>query len=227
MFPMLKAKKGFTKKELKQDEFITFVVKTKMFLEENANKILMGVLTVLAIVLLGYFWHQSKENAEITAASLVTQAQYDLQNNQKDRAIATLTQVMDEYEGTNSAAIAALQLAKLYWSENNLASAKTFFQKFIDEYEQENFLLQAGYAGLADCYFAEKNYTEAAKYYEKAAKIDRNFPLSANYLYSAAAAYKEAGNTQKAKTLAKQVIDMSKNNMQLKSRAEILYNSIG
>ena len=224
---MLKAKKGFTKKELKQDEFITFVVKAKMFLEENANKILAGVVALLAVVLLGYFWQQSKENAEMTAASMITQAQYDLQNNQKDRAIATLTQVMDEYEGTNSAAIAALQLAKLYWADNNLASAKTFFQKFVDEYDQNNFLLQAGYAGLADCYFAEKNYAEAAKYYEKAAKIDKQFPLSANYLYSAAAAYKEAGNTEKAKSLAKQVIEMSKDNMQLKNRAEILYNSIG
>ena len=224
---MLKAKKGFTKKELKQDEFITFVVKAKMFLEENANKILAGVVAVLAVVLLGYFWQQSKQNAEMTAASMVTQAQYDLQNNQKERAIATLTQVMDEYEGTNSAAIATLQLAKLYWADNNLASAKTFFQKFVDEYDQNNFLLQAGYAGLADCYFAEKNYAEAAKYYEKAAKIDQKFPLSANYLYSAAAAYKEAGNTEKAKSLAKQVIEMSKDNMQLKNRAEILYNSIG
>ncbi|MCB9067721.1 MAG: tetratricopeptide repeat protein [Calditrichia bacterium] len=223
---MLKAKKKFSKKELKEDQFIMATIQAKSFVEKNATKIAGGVVAVIAILVLGYFWTQSKKNAEETATTMLTQAQFELQNNQRDVAIATYTSIMDEYSGTNGAALATFQLAKLYWSDNNLELAKSYFKSFLDDYGDNTILLQAGHAGYADCMLAEKNYDEAASHYEKAAGISPDFPQAIAYLYSAAQAYKEAGNTGKARSLAERVVAQSEDNQQIKNRAEVLLKSL-
>ena len=148
---MLKKKKKFSKKELKEDQFIIATLQAKTFVEAHTNKILIGVVAVLAFIVLGYFWTQSKNAANEAATSLLTQAQFEIQNNQKDKAISIYTEVTDQYSGTNSAAIASFQLGKLYWEDNKQELAKSYFNAFIDNYSTNNILLQAGYAGYADC----------------------------------------------------------------------------
>ncbi len=222
---MLKAKKRLKKKELKQDKFVMATIEAKAFVEENASKILYAVLGILVIAILAYFYVQSKATAEQTALALLSRAEIELQNNQNENAISIYQEIIDQYDGTNAAGIATYTLAKLYREDNDPVMAKTYFKKYIDDYSGKNILMQAALAGYADCLFAEKNYEDAAKYYERAASIEPEFPMAAEYLYSAAHAYKEAGNTSKAKALAQKVIDENKNPA-LKNNAEILLKSL-
>jgi len=222
---MLKAKRKLKKKELKQDKFVMATIEAKAFVEENISKILYAVLGVLVIAILAYFYVQSKASAEQTAISLLSRAESELQNNQKENAISIYQEIIDQYDGTNAAGKATYTLAKIYREDNDPVMAKTYFKKYIDDYDGKNIMMQAASAGYADCLFAEKNYDEAAKYYERAANIEPEFPMAMEYLYSAAQAYKEAGNTGKAKALAQKIIDENKNAV-IKNNAEILLKSL-
>ena len=222
---MLKAKKKYTKKELKQDQFIMATMKAKSFLEENARLLAYIGAGIVAVILLVVFYINSKKSAEQDAARLLSTAQEQIRNGEKDNGLASFKEIVEQYGSTPAGGHAAFFLGKLYWEDGDSDQAKTYFGSFIDNHAGKNIMTQAAYAGYADCFFKEKNYKEAAQNYEKAANADPDFPLAANYLLSAAQAYKDAGNFAKAKTLSKKIID-DFNNPTLKSRAEVLLESL-
>ncbi len=222
---MLKAKKKYSKRELKQDKFVLFTIKAKEYFDEHSRQFTTGLIVLLVLIVAIVMYRNSKQKAEVNAAIRLTEAQTQFQNGQKDNGIAILSELVEQYEGTSAAGQATFLLAKIYWQDNDIPNAKQYFKKFIDNYSDDNFITQAAFAGYADCLVNEKNYAEAAKYYEKAAKINPDFPQAADFLFSAAMAYKDAGNTEKALELANRVLKDYKNPT-LKSRAELLIASL-
>ncbi|MCK6621766.1 MAG: tetratricopeptide repeat protein [Calditrichaceae bacterium] len=222
---MLKAKKKYTKRELKQDQFVLATMKAKSFLEDHSRQLVYGVLGVIAAAALVWFYLNSQKSAQKEALSLLSTGQEQIRNGDKENGMATFTEIVERYNGTHAAGEAAFFLAKFYWEDNDFTQAKKYFKAVTDGYAGKNIMTQAAYAGYADCLMGEKNYAEAAKNYEKAATIDPMFPMAADYFYSAAQAYREAGNLQKAKELSDKVIK-DYNNPALKNRAEVLLQSL-
>jgi outer membrane protein assembly factor BamD (BamD/ComL family) len=222
---MLKAKKKYSKQELKQDEFILGLMKVKSFFEDNARNIAYIAAGIVAVFVLIMFYVNSKKEAERDAASLLSTAQEQIRNGQRDNAIATFNEIVNQYDGTPAAGNATFYLGRLYWEDSDFVQARHYFEIYIDNYAGKNIMTQAVYAGYADCLVNEKDHLEAARYYEKAAITDTNFPLTVAYFYSAAQAYRDGGDYTKAKSLAQKVID-DYTDPTFKSRAEVLLESL-
>ncbi len=218
---MLKKKKKITKKELKQDKFVLFTLQAKQFFDEHQKTIFqIGTVAIVLIALLT-FYINSKRSATEKANSFLGQAQIEWQMGNKDRAITLLKELIQRYEGTGPAGQGTFLLARIYWQDGNYTEAKKYFKKYIDDYGDDRILTPAAFAGYADCLLSEKKYAEAAQYYEKAARANPDFPEAPSFLYSAAIAYKDAGNVRKAKEIVEKIIkDYS--DSQYKSRAELL-----
>jgi tetratricopeptide (TPR) repeat protein len=222
---MLKAKRKYTKQELKQDKFILATVQAKTFVEEHSTKILYAVLAVIAVALLIWFYIDSKKSASQEAEAMLSKAQNEFHLGQKEAAITSFSELADRYPGTPAAGKAVFFLARIYLDDDNIEQAKKYYKLYIDDYADKNVMAQGACAGYADCLAYEKNYREAAEYYEKAAQIYPDFPQADTYLYSAASAYKEAGEVDKAKKLSQELIDESEN-QNIKNRAEVLLESL-
>lgn len=222
---MLKAKKKFSKKELKQDKFILTTIKAKEFIENNSRQLTYTAIGVLALIILVYFYYQSKSSAERDASIRLSAAQEQINSGQRENGIAMYREILEQYDGTAAAGYAAFYLGRIFWEDGDYAQAKTYYRQFIDDYAGDNIMSQAALAGYADCLSYEKNYREAANFYEKAARTAPDFPLAVAYLYSAAEAYREAGNIGKAKNLAQKVID-DYENPAFANQAELLLESL-
>ena len=225
---MLKAKKGFkraTKQELKHDSFIEFTYEAKDWIEKNAQMLLLAVAAVVAVIAIGYFYSSSKAAAAQEAAVLLSRAQQEMRMGQKESALALYNEVTDKYAGTDASGKAAFFLGKMFWEDNDITQAKSYFKRYIDDHSEKNILTQAALAGYADCLANEKVYGEAAKYYERAAKTQPDFPQAVAYLFSAAQSYYDAGEMGKAKTLAQEIIDNYKDPVFI-NRAEMLLAGI-
>lgn len=222
---MLKPKKKFTKKELKQDKFVLITLQTKDFLEKNSRTVLLAVIGVLVLIVAFNFWRQSRATANLEASNMLVRAQDVFYRGQKDAAKDSLKLLIERYDGTASAGHATFLLGKIYWEDDDYDSAKIYLKKFIDDYLDDTIISQSALASYADCLLIEKNYEDAAKYYEKAAKIDPKFPETASYLYSAASAYKEAGEYKKAEKLIDKLLADFKLTPQ-KNKAELLLEVI-
>jgi predicted negative regulator of RcsB-dependent stress response len=218
---MLKPKKKYSKKELKQDKFVLATLKTKDFLEKNSKLIFRSIIAFLLIVIVTIFWIRSKEAANMEAAVMLAQIQMAQASAQKNVVKDSLTFLINNYDGTASAGQASYMLGRLYWEEDDTENAKIYLKKYIDDYLDDTIISQTALSSYADCLMIDKNYREAAKYYEKAAKMNSDFPETASFLYSAAAAYKEAGELDKAEKLLNKLLN-DYAGTSLKSQAELL-----
>jgi len=218
---MLKPKKKITKKELKQDKFVIFTLQAKKYFDEHQKAILQAGIGIIILIILITFYVNSKRSAAEKASSFLGQAQIELQMGNQDRAITLLKELVDRYEGTVPAGQGTFMLARIYWQNGDYTNAKEYFKKYIDDYANDPILTPAAFAGYADYLLIEKKYAEAAQYYEKAAKANPEFPEAASFLYSAAIAYRDAGDVKKAKEIVEKILkDYS--DTQYRSRAELL-----
>lgn len=214
-----------SRRELKQDKFILATLKAKDYVEKNGKVIFRGVLLLVAVVIVIVFFIRSKQQASLEAAAMLGQIQMTMYSGNQQAAMDSLQLLVDRYDGTAAAGKATFLLGKFYWERSDYLNAKVYFKKYIDDYLDKTVVSQAALAGYADCLLHEKNHEEAAKYYERAARVNPDFPETPHLLFSAAAAYKEAGKLKKAEELAKKVID-DHQNIQMKNRAEILLEDL-
>jgi tetratricopeptide (TPR) repeat protein len=222
---MLKPRKKLTKRELKQDKFVLATLKTKDFLEKNSKFVTRSILALVILIVVVTLFIRSKETANLEAAAMLGQTQLLLSQGQRSSAIDSLKLLIEMYDGTRSSGKAAYILGKLYWEDNEFENAKKYLQKFIDSYLDKTVISQSGLALYADCLLNEGNIYEAAKYYEKAAKINKDLPETPALLFSAAESYREAGDFNRAKNLANEIINKHQKSP-IKSRAEVLLESI-
>lgn len=196
---MLKARKKFTKKEIKEDKFVKTVMETKAYLDENYKKVFTITAAVFAVVLITMFYFYMHSQDIEKSASMLGEAQLEYQNLNYSKAKSLLNRLLEEYSGTESAEQGTFLLANLYYQENNTQQAKELFEEFINSYGGSNILLASGYAGFAACIERESDFESAADNYLKAQKTAPDFVEAANYLYLAGRNYIKIENYQKAK----------------------------
>lgn len=218
-------RKKITRKELKQDRFITAMLKAKDFLEKNSKLVTISILGLIGATLIILFIVRSKQAADVTATNMLSRVQFMIGGPQQEAAIDSLKVIVDRYDGTEAAGKATYLLAKTYWEKNDFENAKIYFKKYIDDYFDKTVVSQSALAGYADCLLKEENYEEAAKYYERAAEVDPEYPETAEFLFSAATAYKDAGKTEKAEKLVERLL-ADFNNPQIKNKAELLQEDL-
>ncbi|GAB4332604.1 MAG: hypothetical protein Kow0037_10270 [Calditrichia bacterium] len=222
---MLKAKKKITKRELKEDKFVTFTFKARDWIEENAKTLIYGGIALLVLIVLISFYTRSKQNANIQANAMLGEAQLAMSQNDSDKAERLLLKLVEDYSGVTAAGQGCYVLAKLYWEKEEFAKAETYFQKYIDDYADDELLTASALAGLADCYLHKQDVKGAAELYERAAKVNKDLPLTPSFLYSAARAYMESEDSAKAASLAKEIIKNYEKS-DYKNKAELLLNML-
>ncbi len=222
---MLKPRKKFTKKELKQDKFVLLTLQFEKFIKEKSGTLLRVGLILVAVVLLVGFYARSKSSANQEAETMLGEINIKLSLNKKDEAINQLKMLVDRYDGTRSAGQGCFLLAKLYYRDDKIEDAATYFKKYIDEYSDDDILTPSALAGYADCLYKQKKFEQSASYYQKAYQANKDFPEAAAFLYSAALSFRDAGNTAKAEEMAEKIIK-EYGDSQFKSRAQLLIEEL-
>jgi predicted negative regulator of RcsB-dependent stress response len=222
---MLNPKKKLSKRELKEDKFVTFTLKAKDFVEENSKLLVRAAIGSLIAVILLTLYINSKKSANVEANSLLGEAQLAIQLNDDSRAEEVLTRLVENFDGVNAAGQGCFLLAKKYWEKDDFVNAKKYFKKYMDDYASDDLLFSGALAGYADCLFNENAKSEAAVYYERAARVDRDLPSTPSYLFSAALAYLESDNLEKARELAEDIVNNFEDS-NFKEKAEILLYKI-
>jgi TolA-binding protein len=221
----LKPYKRISKRELKQDKFVTITIKAKEYVENNSRMIMWGTVAVLALILIVSFMARSKRQANIKANELLGKATFTLSQGNMQQGETELKELIDNYSGVTAAGQGCFLLAKYYWQKNDYANAKIYFEKYIDDYSGDELLTAAAYAGYGDCLAQEGKTMQAAQNYEKAARVDKESPQTPAYLFSAARAYLTANDLTKAQSLAEEIIKDHEQS-EFKNKAEVLISMV-
>jgi tetratricopeptide (TPR) repeat protein len=192
---------------MKQDSFVTTALKASEYFQKNKNYVYIGVgvlvVIVVAISLISYSIKQKAVNTE----NLFGDAQLAAAMGQWEQSITNYRDIVENYGSSDIAYRACFYLAKTYYEHDQLDSALTYFEKYIDDYKKQPFLLTAAYAGAANCLEQLNDKAKAGDYYMKAAETADNDTDSPDYYSEAGRVYDEAGQKDKAKAAYQIIID--------------------
>jgi tetratricopeptide (TPR) repeat protein len=112
-------------------------------------------------------------------------------------------QLVEEYGSTDAGNLCRLYLGICYLKLNNPQAA---IETLSDYDAPDSYLGGAAYAALAGAYAEVKEFTKAAHYYEKAAKLHNNNQTSPVYLIQAGLCYELAQEFSQAARLYERVV---------------------
>jgi outer membrane protein assembly factor BamD (BamD/ComL family) len=190
-----------TKKEIKEDKFVTFTFKLNEWIREHLNQVLMVAGGVILVGVIVFFVFSSKSKREQNAADLMGKAGMELQTGDLGTAVSDLQKVINQYGSTESAKRANFLLASAYYYAKDYNQAQSFFEKSLDSYKDDPDMAASSQAGIADCYMQKGNFLLAGDNYVKAVSLNPQGFLSPQHLLKAADAYINAGQNDKAREM--------------------------
>ncbi len=195
-----------TKKEIKEDKFVTFTLKLNELIREHLNLVLMVAGGVILVGVIIFFVFSSKSKRERNAAELLGKAGMELQTGDLGNATGNLQTVINQYQGTESAERAIFLLASAYYYARDYNQAQSYFEKYLSASKKDPIAAAAAQAGIADCHMQRVNFLLAGENYLQAVSLNPGGFLSPQYLKEAADAYLKADQKDKAREILNRII---------------------
>lgn len=179
------------------------------WLEQNP-KIVVGIAAAILIIVGGYFaFNYYKNNQNAIAQSEMFQAVYYFEADSLDKGLngdgnnLGFLQIIDEFGITDAANLANYYAGVSYLKKGDFEAARLH----LEDFDAGDLLIQArAYSLIGDSYMEQENYSEAARYYNKAANYKPNKQFSPSYLMKEALAYEKLNQNDKATETYEKII---------------------
>lgn len=178
---------------------------------EHNPKIVFGILGALILVVGGYFGYRYYVGSQDDIAQReMFQAVRYFESDSLNLALEGdgnnlgFKQIVEDYPMTPAGNLANFYAGAICLKQGKFPLAIVYLKDF----KSDDQLVQArAYSLIGDAYMEQKNYEEAATYYDKAASYKPNKFFTPTYLMKAGLAYEKANQKEKAKQAYQRVID--------------------
>ncbi|MEO8398843.1 MAG: tetratricopeptide repeat protein, partial [Ignavibacteriaceae bacterium] len=207
---MLTKKKKLSKKEIKEDKLVVSYYKARGYFEENKNRVLLYVGSLLVLIAVVFFYIQNKKqnNQEASAQLSRVMDLYDKGSyleaieGRAGTNIKGLKYIVNEYGSTENGETAKIYMANSYFM---LGKTDEAF-KYYKDYGGDNDIFKASaLAGQAGYQASQNKFEEAADLYKKASRISEEDVLNPEYMLKAGINYIKAGKEEVAKELLEKI----------------------
>jgi tetratricopeptide (TPR) repeat protein len=169
---------------------------------EKHPKTVIGISVLIALIVGGFFgFRYYKDSLEGEAQNEMFQAVRYFEADSLDLALTGdgnnlgFIDIIDDYGITDAANLANYYAGVAYLKQGKFEVARLY----LEDFSANDLLVQArAYSLIGDTYMEEKNYEDAAKYYEKAANHEPNKYFTPVYLMKAALAFEKSNKNDKA-----------------------------
>jgi predicted negative regulator of RcsB-dependent stress response len=205
------AKKEESKDLLENPEVIQEKLEGIEHWVEKNPKLLIGVIGAIVLAVGGFFGYRYwVGNQDAQAQKEMFQAVRYFEADSLNLALngdgnnLGFLQIVEDYSLTEAGNLANFYAGAIYLKQGKFPLA--IFH--LEDYKANDLLVQArAFSLIGDAYMEQKNYEDAAKYYEKAAGYKPNKEFTPVYLMKAGLAYEKLNNTDKAKAAYQTIID--------------------
>lgn len=195
-----------TKAEMREDEFVEWIMAAVKYIKERSQLFAGGVIGVLIVILGINYFIDSKEVAKVEAATLLGDVLMAEQGGQITEAVRLAEQLVASYSGAPAAAHGLVLLANLHYAQGRFSDARSYYQNYLNNYEHVDVLAYAAQSGLGSCLEAEGQLQEAARHYEAYAAQESGTIRAGMAQMEAARVYGLAGDRNKQRELLEAVI---------------------
>lgn len=178
---------------------------------QKKYKKLATIVGIAIIAILGLIvWNYQQEKKNKAAHSEMFQSVYYFEAGDYEKALqgdgiySGFLEIIKSYGFTKAANLARFYAGICYMHAANYEQAAEHLKQF----SSKDFLLQArAWSLIGDALVEQKNYTEATKYYLKAADYKPNEQFSPTYLVKAAIAYEAQQDYQNALKCYQKIVE--------------------
>ena len=219
---MPEERKKLSKSELREDEFVEWIMEAADYVRERSRAFIAGVVGLIAIVVLIQFVLKAEEENHIEAAKKLGQIWMAEEESRSEDAIRLGEELIADYSGTAAAGRGVIFLANNYFAQERYSVARNLYQTYLDEYGALDILVFAAWNGLAACFEAQGNLQKAAEKYQEYASSHKTSLQVSLALFEAARCYGLAGNTSNQQRLLKKITtEFSNSPVAAKAREEM------
>ena len=205
---MLKPRKRLTKREVKEDRFVTFASTATDFLQQNWKQMALGIAAVLVVILVGAGWVKHRQTRENTALEQLAEATIAEQEGKVDRAEEGYAQVVSKFGRTQAGIPACTSLGALQFSSGKFDEAIATYRKALDRAGSDPLGAFAAYSGVGACLEEQGKYGEAAIQHRSYAQKYPRSPFAPEALSDAARCFVQGGLSDEAKAAWERIVDM-------------------
>ena len=202
---MSSERRKLSKSELREDEFLEWIMQAVEYVKERANLFGGGVVAVIVVIMAINYFIESNEANRLKAAALLGDVLMVEQGGEPTEAIRLAEELVSSYAGTPAAAQGVVLLANLHYAQGRYAEAWGYYQSYLDNYEPLDVLAYAAQSGLGACLEAEGQLLAAAQHYEAYAAQQAGTIREAMARMEAARIYGLAGDSNKQQALLEEV----------------------
>ena len=202
---MSSERRKLSKSELREDEFVEWIMQAVEYVKERANLFVSGALAVVVVIVAINYFIESQEANQLKAAALLGDVLMVEQGGEPTEAIRLAEELVASYAGTPAAAQGTVLLANLHYAQGRYAEARGYYQNYLANYEPVDILAYAAQSGLGACLEAEGQLVAAAQHYEAYAAQQAGTIREAMARMEAARIYGLAGDSDKQQALLEEV----------------------
>ena len=202
---MSSERRKLSKSELREDEFVEWIMEAVEYVKERARLFVGGVVAAIAVIVAINYFIESQEADRLKAAALLGDVLMVEQGGEPTEAIRLAEELVSSYAGTPAAAQGTVLLANLHYAQGRYVAARGYYQTYLDNYEPVDVLAYAAQSGLGACLEAEGQLVAAAQHYETYAAQQIGTIREGMARMEAARIYGLAGESNKQQDLLKQV----------------------
>lgn len=204
---MLRPRRRLTKKEIKEDRFVTWTFKVTTFVQKNM-RLLIGALVVILVVVFGSLGTVKYLNArKARAMDALAEARILRISDKPEEAMDQCRLVLEEFGGTESAGKALVMLGQLHTEAGAYEEARGSFRTYLEKYSDDDATIHTSVEGIAASLEEEGKYEEAAA--ERTAFVEKHPDslFAPRALFEAARCAELAGQPDRARRVLQQLLD--------------------
>lgn len=186
---------------MRQDQFVSTMLRAREYVEENLTYFLVGVGAVVVVAVVVFLMVSSSQAKADEAKAMFGKAAVEYRGGNYQLAIADFQTVVDDFGGTDAAAMATYYIANSYFELKNYDEAENYYRMYLNNYDGDPMINVGALTGLGHCLRAKGQYAEAADAFHEAYRKYPDSYLKPEALYYGAESYAEAGDSENAREL--------------------------
>lgn len=210
-----------TRREMKEDAFVTFVFRASDFIKENSTKVIAGVALAVIVGVASAYILTSRRAADEEAGRQLLAGMLQQRMENYEAAAAAYEDVLSRFSGTATGKIALLYLGHARYGMKDYDAAAEAYERYLKREKKDRLTRSQAMRGLAACMESTGRYEEAAAAYEETARTLDADSAAPEDLMAAARCLRLAGNPQGAMSLLQEIVD-SHSDFQEIDKAKVL-----
>lgn len=194
-------KTRITRREMKEDSFVTFMLQTKDFMLERWVYFLGGLALIVVVIVAFSIIKAEQAKSEKAAADFYSRAMSSYFGRQYQAAIIDFQSIIEKYGSTSSARSALFNLGNTYFAAKNYPEAIATFEQYLEKYQEDIVFTASAMAGIAASLAGNGDFKGGADKFRETAEKYPEYALAGEYYLRAMKFYIKAGEIESARVI--------------------------